>query len=234
LVLASSNALPELTAISKNEAEPWQMRAVAGIVAERIQRGPELGALITCDWRKDPEYSADWEVSRAGPSLFLAPLVTKRCSQKALWWYCMEMVWKETEEHSGKALMREEFWRGACRSACRQSPVYDLILKVTEDRIRKDSGFRRWETRGDLEFLEKSQTNSVLPFLMEILPCVPVTDERNREWYVREWLGTLAQPQDAALVEEYYQKTGATVPELLRPQLQSLKDRLGQGNPSRK
>ena len=122
LVMAGSNAVPELAAISSNAAEPWQIRLVAGVVAERIMRRDDITALINYDWRKDPDYDVNWEVNREGPMLHLAPLVTKRCRARGLWWHYAELAWKETGEHAPKPRMRETSWRGAYTSACRWSP----------------------------------------------------------------------------------------------------------------
>lgn len=227
LVVAGSRAVPELTAISSSTQESWQVCLVAGTVVERIQRTAEIDALINYDWRQDRAYNRDWERSHAGPVLHLAPLVAKRCREKALWWHYMEMLWKETEEHSLKPRMDEDDWRSAYRSACRGSPVYGLMLKVVEDRVRQDIGFSRWETRGDLDYLTNSKTNAVLPFLLEILPRVPVTDERNRIDNVLKWADTLAQPQDVPLIEASFKARHEEVPPELRSRLNALRERAG-------
>ncbi len=69
LVNLGSNAIPRLVEISANTNEPWQVRLMAGIVVERMQRGTEIAALVLRTWRDDPEYNAEWNKDRQGPVL---------------------------------------------------------------------------------------------------------------------------------------------------------------------
>jgi len=225
LVATESNAVAELAAISTNTQETWQIRLMAGIVAERLKRGAAINDLVGCDWTKDPEYNREWEKYACGPVMQLSPLVTKRCKENGLWWYYMEVVWKEIREYSKTPRMNDDDWRSAYTAACRGSPVYELILKVTEERIRRDIDFRKWETRGALAFLQNSKTNTVLPFLLEILPHIPVADERNRPERAIKWINTLAAPQDVPMIEDFYKKRGEQVPEAVIPKLKALKER---------
>jgi len=228
LVAAESNAVAELAAVSTNTQETWQVRLMAGIIAERINKGAEINDLVRFDWTKDPEYNREWEKYACGPVMQLSPLVSKRAKAKGFWWHYLEVVWKDTNEHSKTPRMPADDWRSAYCGACRGSPVYGMLLKVTEDRIRRDIGFRKWETRGDLTFLENSKTNTVLPFLLEILPRIPVTDERNRIDNILRWADTLAQPQDVSLIEESFKARHEKVPPELRSRLNALRDRASQ------
>lgn len=225
LVAEGSNAVSELTAISTNNGERWQIRLVAGIVDERIQKGEAINALINRDWTREPEYDVKWERYRSGPVTQLTPLIIKRCKELGLWWHYMEVVWKETGEHSKKVHMREDYWRGAYRGACHNSPLQFFVLEVCKDRIRRDLGFRGMETYDNLGVLTHSKTNTVLPFLLEILPHIPVADERDRIDNVLKWTDTLAQPQDVPLIEESFRGRKQEVPEKLRARLNALRER---------
>lgn len=179
LVSDGSNDVSVLTAISTNRSERWQIRLVAGIAAERILKGAEIDALVNREWQKEPGYNKEWIEFREGPVIGLTPLIIKRCKEMGLWWHYMEVVWKETGEHSKKVHMREDYWRGAYRGACYNSPLHFFMLEVCKDRIRRDLGFRGMETYDNLGVLTHSKTNTVLPFLLEILPHIPVVDERS-------------------------------------------------------
>lgn len=227
LIATERNAVAELTAISTNVLESWQIRLMAGIVAERITRGSEINEFAKYNWRRDPRYGSDWDMYHGGPVEKLMPLVTEKCKEKGLWWYYIELTWKKTGEHSSKPRIREDYWRGAYETACKGSPVYALMLEVAKHRIRLDIDFRNWETRDYLAYLEGSKTNTVLPFLLEILPHIPVADERNRPERAIRWIDTLAGSEDVPVVEEFYQKRGEQVPDALRPRLKALKERAG-------
>lgn len=224
LVATESNAVVTLTAISTNVLESWQIRLMAGIVAERISKGTEIDEFVQYNWRQDPRYGSDWDKYHGGPVKQLMPLVIERCIEKGLWWHYMEVVWKETREHSMRPRIREDYWRGTYEMACRRSSVYGLILKVAEDRIRRDINFRNWETRGDLAFLENSRTNTVLPFLLEIADSVPVADTRDRPVRITKWITTLATTEDVPMIEEFYKKRGEQVPASVAPRLKELNE----------
>lgn len=102
LVSDGSNDVSALMAISTNSAERWQVRLVAGIAAERILKGAEIDALINREWQKEPSYNKEWNEFREGPVVGLKPLIIRRCKELGLWWHYMEVVWKETGEHSKK------------------------------------------------------------------------------------------------------------------------------------
>ncbi len=222
LVNLGSNAVPRLVEISANANEPWQVRLMAGIVAERIQRPAEIASLTQTNWHEDPEYNTDWDRNREGPVLGLAPLVTKRYREKTLWWSYMELIWKETGEHSHNPKMHEWAWRGIARQACENCSTYDLLVKVLEERIRADVEFKNRERWGEFEFLLNSKTNTPLPFLLEIIPLAPV---KNPEVTLRKAIQNMAQPEDASLIEKHYTDKGQDIPAMLREPLRHLKER---------
>ena len=224
LVNLGSNAVPELAAISANTNEDWHLRLMAGIVVERIERGSEITALAQKNWRADPEYNTNWDRICGGPGAGLAPLVTKRCHEMALWWHYVELTWKETREHSMGDIMEEDIWRAVYRTACEQSPVYGLLVKVLEERIRSDIGFNNQERKAEFYFLRKSTNNTSLPFLLEMIPQVPWTDDQ-RQSMMFEILKNMAQPEDVPLIEQHFRDKGQAVPELFREPLQILKER---------
>ena len=220
LVALGSNAVPQFSEISANSNESWQVRLMAGIIAERIQRGAEITALIEKDWRDDPEYNPDWDKYHGGPASELWPLVVKRFRVKALWWYYVELTWKDTEEHPATVQVSEDCWRGWGSAACEGSPVYNLLVEVLAERIRGDIGFKKYERWGEFNFLIQSKTNTALPFLLEIIPLVPLN---NRDGAFYKVLKNMAQPTDVPLIEKHFHDKGQEIPVMLREPLNALK-----------
>ena len=222
LVNRGSNSVAQLQEWAANTNEPWKVRLMAGIVAERIQHGPELVEIIGRDWTKDPEYKREWEKARPGPVVKFAPLVTRRFREQGLYWYYTELSWKETNEHSMKPLMDETTWRGCGCLASTNAPVFPLLVEVLAERIRNDIGFKKYERWGEYEFLLESTTNTPLPHLLDIIPNAPLN---NRNSAYRR-LAKQAQPEDVPMIEKHFKDKGQEVPEAMRESLNDLKEQL--------
>jgi len=212
-------------AVSANTNDPWRVRLMAGIVAERATRGKELAQLLETDWTKDPEYDKRWEQNRAGPWRKMGPLVTKRFREKGLYWYYTELSWKETGEYCrGPGLWqgKDVSWRGCAWQATTNTPAFPLLVEVLAERIRNDIGFTQYERWGEYDFLLNSNTNTVLPHLLDIIARAPLNN-RNAAW---RKLATIAQPEDAPLIEKHFKDKGQDVPVPLREPLRKLNERL--------
>jgi hypothetical protein len=223
LVGFGSNAIPQLTTISMDPHETWQVRLMAGIVAERIQRANDIDALVQKNWRDDPEYDKGWDLYHGGPGRGLSSLVLKRYKELTLWWYFVEQVWKETGEHSKKPRMAEDSWRGIARTACKGSPVYNLIIPVVAERIQNDIGFKKYERWGEFKFLMECGTNTILPQVLEIIEKAPLNN-RNQAW--RTVASDIAQPEDTPMIDKHFKDKGQEIPEALVEPLKDLKERL--------
>lgn len=223
IVDLGSNSVPQLLHIAASTNEPWQIRAMAGIVAERIQRVNDINAMVERDWQADPEYNTEWNLLRGGPEIPLTGLVLKRYREAGLWHFYLEQVWKDASESSKNVIMREDTWRAGARMACKESPTYDLMLMVVAERVRNDIGFKQYERWGEFNFLLESTTNTALPILLELLPVAPV---EQRDLKLLKVVCAIAQPEDAPLIEKHFRDKGQEIPEALHAPLKALKDRL--------
>jgi len=216
IVAAGTNIAPGLRQIVSATNEPWQIRLMAGICLERIERPRDLQAMIDKDWPADPEYERKWEAYRGGPGTFghFQLLVAKRYKEQRLWNYCIEMIWKMTSEHSRKVWMREDFWRHAVRHALQGTTEFELLVPVLAERIKRDVGFSSYETRIEFKYLRDSGTNTALPVVLELMPKVNLT-ETQKDMEMTKVINTMVQPQDLPLIEKFYADQGGGVPQAL-------------------
>lgn len=229
LVAGGTDAMAELTVISTDTSRTWQVRLMASIVVERIRRGEEVTEIAGKNWREDPEYKREWEQYREGPVRGLSTLVLKRYRERELWAYYIEQIWKETGEHS-RTGMNEWSWRGVARNAVKESPLLPLLLQVLAERVSSDIQFSSYERWGEFNVLLESATNTVLPQLLKIIQNAPLNN-RNAAW--RKMANTVAQPEDAPLIEKYFRDKEQEVPEALVEPLKELEERAERGRPSR-
>lgn len=93
-----TNALPLLARCAVGPELTWQQRLVARICYERLVRGAEIEALRAYDWRTDSGYDRGWEKYITGPAIKLGTIVVPKCREIGLWYYYIELNWKDTEE----------------------------------------------------------------------------------------------------------------------------------------
>ena len=84
----------------------WRERLVARIVLERMLRGADIQALRNYDWTKDPEFNPDWNKFILGFAYQMEPLADPRLDAAGLWYYYLEINWKDTQE-----MPNENMWR---------------------------------------------------------------------------------------------------------------------------
>ena len=222
LVGLGTNALPHLRQIAGETNHTWQSQLMAGIAIERLERPGDLRALINKKWENDPEFDAKWFRMRGGPMADMWPLLMKTYNRFGLWYYYIEVVWKETAEHWGPRRGREDDWRMASLMASTNSPRLDLLCRVLEDRIRKDPTFKDYETKLESYFLlNDCKTNTPLKFLLEIFPTLPVN---NPQEVMRKMVyGKVQNAEDAVLVEKHFRDKGQDVPVEFRQYLENVK-----------
>jgi hypothetical protein len=98
IVALGTNALPELGRYAIVSDLTWQQRLVARICYERLSRGSDIEALRTYDWRTDKGYDKRWENFINGPAIKMGSIIVPRCREVGLWYYYIELTWKETAE----------------------------------------------------------------------------------------------------------------------------------------
>lgn len=220
LVRSCTNVVPELAKVSMDTNAPWRVRLMAGIVAERVQRGAEIDELVGKDWRTDPEYKREWTMENGGPGLSLANLVSQRLREEQLWWHSIETIWKETGEHSFVPRMREDFWRAAYRGGCREAPVFDVLVEVLAERVASGLG-----TGGEWEFLMQSTNNLALPHVLHTLLKTPENNEVSLGFTLQKVIDRMAKPEDVPVIEKQFKDKGREMPLIVRDSLQKLKDK---------
>jgi hypothetical protein len=193
-----SNVVAELEAVSADARDAWQMRLMASICLERVKRGDEIQALIHCNWGADPEYDQTWGRGLAGPCLEMSALMLKRYSEKKLWYYYAEILWKETEEHPSIHMMHPESWRTRSISALKKSPAREYLLRILEVRVQRDPILEARETLGDFKILAKECEHDTFPILLTVW-------KQRRSVGKRGFLDLIlakAETNDIALLEE--------------------------------
>jgi hypothetical protein len=160
-----TNALPMLAQAGNDATLSWQQRLVARIGYERIQRADAIDALCHHDWRAYPPYSAPHakmifltnEVGKIvssevqppgarftsvlGPQTDMGQYVIPKCREAGLWYYFIELTWKQTGEN-GVLKPRdprfEQVWPKWCREAMIGQPEACYLPLVKAERVKND------------------------------------------------------------------------------------------------
>ena len=134
---ASTNAL--LAAVDDTRLE-WRERLVARIVLERMLRGADIQALRNYDWTKDPEFNPDWDKFILGFAYQMGPLADPRLDAAGLWYYYLEINWKDTREMSngniGRGLV--EVWASCLLRAASRASEGAYRHRIMMDRLVAD------------------------------------------------------------------------------------------------
>jgi len=224
IVASGTNVVSELKRIVSTTNELWQIRLMAGICMERIERGRDLQAFIDKDWRTDPEYDKQWEMLRGGPgSGDLGKLVLRRYKEQGFWHYYMETIWKNTLEHSRKVHVNEDFWRRIARYALMDSPQFEFLIPVLAERVKKDPGFKSYETINEFSLLMGHASRTELPLILEMLPQLPMPDRRLEVDMVVGLVQRIAASEDVPQIEAFYRGRNQEVPEKVLAVLKKLR-----------
>jgi hypothetical protein len=147
IVSMNTAVLPELERIQTNASTPWQRKLMCGICIERIGRGREISELIRTDWTKDPEYHVELQKEQAkitwNGQPMLGGLKTRRYREKGLWFYYLELVWKETEDRpitpgEDPGQFRFRICRTLLGSPCEDLLVHVLTAQVQSNALRQE------------------------------------------------------------------------------------------------
>ncbi len=118
----------------------WRERLVTRIVLERSLRGGDIQALRRYDWPKDPDFDPLWLKYVTGFAYDMGPLAYPRLHAAGLWYYYLEINWKDTQETSHKRFGSRltEGWPSYLLRAASQVPEGGYRHRVMMDRLTAD------------------------------------------------------------------------------------------------
>lgn len=136
---------------ANDKARTWQHRLVARIAYERIFRGQDIEALRNYNWEKDPAFEAKWLNKIVGPIEGVRSIAIPEMVQYGLWYYYIELNWKNTREVTVSAIPRlKGDWAWWCREAVGYGPERIYLNLAMIERVEKDGpsveSFRLYET----------------------------------------------------------------------------------------
>ena len=140
------DAIPILGDIAVDESLPWQQRLVARICYERIEREKEIKKILEIDWYSHPKIDSNWPDLIIGQEGYIAGLVKAEIAETGLWYYCLELEWKMTNERGN---LRERggnsYWTSACIAAVRDNPEERIwFLRICSEIMVIDPPTQRW------------------------------------------------------------------------------------------
>jgi hypothetical protein len=122
-----------------DERLDWRERLVARICYERIAGGKEIEALRVHDWRQHPGFDLNWLKNLSGPGRLMQPLAISYLVEVGLWYYYVEMTWKQTGELTVSPLRHiDDHWQRWCRMALAGRPEEVYLHRAMTERIEKD------------------------------------------------------------------------------------------------
>ncbi len=237
VVAMGTNALPELCRLAGDKDEPWNVHLVARICIERIVSSNRIDALRQKEWLKDPEFDKTTRIPINGPVNIIVPLVTKRFKEEGLWYYYVEMNWKNTGEGSLDRRLgnsRSEVWPVYGKIGLDGEPEYFYYVKSAIDRLQVDPELNDKADRRKFEFLKNEKIMEAVPTLIKssiaysksLNPLYMQRDEADRLRGNAEFVESLlkfAAPSDADTLLKHIDAT----PHLarLKPKVEELKAR---------
>jgi len=139
LLAPGTNALPLLAAAAVDAGLDWRQRLVARIGYERIVRGADIERFRRLEWHKEPGFDPAWSRSHAGPGLRMEQLAITRFRQFGLWFYYIEMLWKDTAEITTYRLRdADSYWPAWGFQALFGEPEFHHLKLALVDRVEQD------------------------------------------------------------------------------------------------
>lgn len=206
---------PVLTALQKAADSPsltWQQRLVARICCEWVDRSAEISALRRHAWEKDPDLKE--KGNRAGLGADIYSLAAKRFKERRLWYYYLEVIWKETSEYSESAHSRSifRFWPAYARDALRGEPEEYYRFQILRDILRHDPQIKSEEARNVFALLITLKRSEAMPELLAAFPhyvdtvaAVLTKTQAGKDLISRQVMSELlmiARPQDVDVLEK--------------------------------
>jgi hypothetical protein len=189
-----TNALPMLGQAACDATLSWQQRLVARICYERIARGAEIGILCHYDWRVYPPYSAprgklifhtnqvgtivSSEVqppggrftSILGPQTDMGQYVVPKFRAAGLWYYYVELTWKQTGENGMLAPRDprfEQVWPYWSRIALADHPEEEYLRLAMEERLDRDVNLQEPDALELYKSLLDGKESDAVPILVQ-------------------------------------------------------------------
>lgn len=222
-----TNALPALAQVATAIKSSWQQRLVARICYERMTSENDISALRSYNWLKDPRFDASWIKDHAGPQYGMSTLAKAVLTDRGLWYYYTELLWKRTGELSINPFDKRinVCWMGWCAGALEAQSEYFYLRKVMLAQLAQD---RMLSEPGIYSYLALRKEPDAVPFLVERVaryvkvtgPSILTPDEieRSIKFRMKEYL-VFADSRHADLIEKFISE---------HPALASLKDKVAE------
>ena len=167
VVNLGTNALPQLGQAAIDSKLPWQSRLVARICYEKILRQPEIAALTTTNWYAHPKFNPRWEMLHAGPETEMWKIVVPDLRNVGLWYYYLEIKWKQTGETPTRPLWRiAEAWPQWCFKAVKDEPERVWFLRVCSE-LMADPKYPGQLFLGLYDTLSRDKKSDTVPLLLQ-------------------------------------------------------------------
>jgi hypothetical protein len=161
ILAPGTNALPALGRCAVSADLTWQQRLVARICYERLVRGADIEALRVYNWSADPGYNKEWEKSIVGPGFKMGSIVVPKCREVGLWYYYVELTWKETgEDLNNRDNGVRGRWPHWCLDAVAKESERYWYQQVVSERMLKFP-FSAWHLGRYQSFLREKDPETV-------------------------------------------------------------------------
>ncbi|MEI6647058.1 MAG: hypothetical protein WCP12_13565 [bacterium] len=221
ILAPGTNALSALGRCTIASDLTWQQRLIARICYERVARLTDIEALRAYNWSADPGYDKKWEKSIVGPGFRMSSLAVSKISEVGLWYYYVELTWKETDETcKSKYTDVRKRWQHWCLKAVSDQPERYWYRLAVEERMAA-SPFSSWH-QGRYETFLRDKEPEAVPILMKYYDAIRNIYSSNRDdWYREGFLQIMAfaDSRHADLLEKFMSE---------KPALESLKNRLAE------
>ena len=162
-----SNVLAALAQAGCDATLSWQQRLAARISYERIVRSQDIDALRCYDWGKDPAFKKEWRNNIVGPIEGVRGLAIPEMVRYGLWYYYIELTWKNTGEVSTSKIPRlKGDWVRWCRMALAGQEEQGWLQLAMIERLKKDALLAESDSVELYQALCKSNADAV-PILVE-------------------------------------------------------------------
>jgi hypothetical protein len=170
-----TNALPLLAQAATDSGLMWQQRLAARICYERMTRGADIEALRRCDWRMDPQYDKRWEGDIVGVKRYLGKIAVPKCVETGLWYYYIELAWKNTAEYAigprdrriNDLYVFPDCWIGWCILALKEQPERYYLTKTWAERLDSDPSLSQPLDLDYYKYLLFSKETNAVPVLVD-------------------------------------------------------------------
>jgi hypothetical protein len=170
-----TNALPLLAQAAVDAGRTWQQRLVARIFYERITRGADIESLRRYDWRTHPQYDKEWERNILGVGFSLGKVAVPKCAEVGLWYYYIELAWKETAEYAieprdsriNETANFSLSWLGWCVIALEGQPEHQYLVQALAERLESDASLSEPLDLDYYRYLLRHQETNAVPVLVE-------------------------------------------------------------------